>query len=141
MLEQNKALGRQMIEAVWNDQDYAVVDAHVTSDFIGHSTPQDIHGQEGYKQFFTMLHQSFPDIHFTIEDVIAEADKVVIRWTVRGTHRGEFMGVPATGRSVAMPGMTMGRMANGKVVEGWTNWDTLGLMQQLGVVPEPGRAG
>ena len=141
MSEQNKALGRRMIEAVWNDQDYAVVDAHIPSDFIAHSSPDDIHGPEGYKQFFSMIHQAFPDIHFTVEDVIAEADQVVMRWRVRGTHRGEFMGIPATGRKVAMTGMTIGRMAGNKVIEGWTNWDLFALMQQLGVLPMPDHAG
>ncbi len=75
------------------------------------------------------------------EDSIAEADEVVMRWRVCGTHRGEFMGIPATGRKVAMTGMTIGRMAGNKIIEGWTNWDLFALMQQLGVLPMPDLAG
>ena len=82
---------------------------------------------------------AFPDVHFTIEDQVAEADKVVTRWTWRGTHQGPFQGIPPTGKHVMVTGVGINRFANGKVVENWTNMDILGLLQQLGVVPAPGQ--
>ncbi len=89
------------------------------------------------KQFVSGMRSAFLDLHFTIEDQIAEGDKVVTRWKASGTHRGEFQGVPPTGKQATVPGITIDRIAHGKLVEGWTNWDALGLMQRLGVVLEP----
>jgi predicted ester cyclase len=81
------------------------------------------------------MHEAFPDIHFTIEDQIAEGDRVVTRWTARATHTGPFQGMPPTGRQVRMAATDVDRIANGKVVECWSQMDDLSLMQQLGVVP------
>lgn len=137
MSEQNKVVERRLIEEVWNQGHFAVVDELIAGDYIGHSTtPEDeTHGPAGYKQFFAALRQALPDIHFTIEDQVAEGDRVVTRWTASGTHRGEFRGIPPTGRHGAITGTTIDRIANGKVVECWTNADDLGLMRLLGVVP------
>jgi steroid delta-isomerase-like uncharacterized protein len=139
MSEQNKILERRLIEEVWNRGNFAVVAELVASDYIGHSsTPADeTHGREGYKQFHATLRKAFPDIHFTIEDQIVEGDKVVTRWTARGTHQGEFQGIPPTGKHGAITGISIDRIANDKVVECWTSTDDLGLLQQLGVVPAP----
>ena len=95
-------------------------------------------GREGAKQFVTMFRTAFPDLHFTIEDQIAEGDMVVTRWTARGTHRGDFQGVLATGREIRLTGTDIDRMTNGKVVECWAHVDELGLMQQLGVIKADG---
>lgn len=140
MSNQNKLIARRIVEEVWNNQNYAAVDEHVARDFVGHSL-EEIRGPEGYKRFFAGLHQAFPDMHFSIEDVLAEEDKVAMIWTAEGTHRGEFLGVPSTGKRVTTSGITMGRIANGKVIEGWTAADMLGLLQQLGAVPAPDRTG
>ena len=86
-----------------------------------------------------MYRSAFPDMQLTIEDQIAEGDKVVTRWTARGTHQGELMGIPPTGKQATVTGITVGRVANGKFVESWSNFDALGMMQQLGVVPVPGQ--
>ena len=83
---------------------------------------------------------AFPDLHFTVEDLIAEGDKVVARLTVRGTQQGAFMGIPPTGKHVTVTGIDINRLAGGKSVEHWLNMDTLGLLQQLGVIPAPGQA-
>jgi steroid delta-isomerase-like uncharacterized protein len=147
MSEQNKMLVRRGIEELWNRGNFAVLDELVASDFVVHaSTPAaEIHGREGAKQFLSMLHAAFPDIHFTIEDQIAEGDRVVTRWTARATHRGEFQGiiqrVPATGKQVRLTGINIDRIANGKTVECWGYRDELGLLQQLGVLPAPEQVG
>lgn len=86
-----------------------------------------------------MFRTAFPDLYGTIEDLIAEGDKVVTRITYRGTHQGEFMGIPPTGRPVTMTFTGINRIAGGKIAEGWVNFDALGMMQQLGVIPTPGQ--
>jgi steroid delta-isomerase-like uncharacterized protein len=135
MSEQNKRLMRRGIEEVWNKGNLAVVDDLIAGDFVGHSPPDEHHGPEGVKQYFAMLRAAFPDIHFTIEDQIAEDDRVVTRWTARATHTGPFKGIPPTGKAGVVTGITINRVAGGKVLEGWTNKDDLGMLQQLGVVP------
>jgi predicted ester cyclase len=84
---------------------------------------------------------AFPDLHLTIEDLIAEGDKVVDRQTARGTHQGTFMGIPPTGKQITVTAMNISRIVGGKIVEHWVELDTLGMLQQLGVVPMPGQAG
>jgi steroid delta-isomerase-like uncharacterized protein len=134
--EELKALVRRYIEAVWNQHDPAVIDELIADDFRQHAAgvPQ---GRDGVKAFFAMLHSAFPDVQNTIEDMIAEGDKVVWRSTIRGTHRGVFRGIPPTGKSVALTAMNIVRLANGQMVENWGEQDNLGLLQQLGVMPAP----
>jgi len=88
----------------------------------------------------SMLLTTFPDLHVSIEDVIGEGDRVVVRFTLRGTHQGELMGIAPTGKQVAMTGISIIRVANGKFLEEWANTDWLGLLQQLGVISAPGQA-
>ncbi len=139
MSEQNKALMRRGIEEVWSRGNFDVVDEVVAADFVGHQTPGETHGPEGVKRYFGMLRRAFPDIHFTIEDQIAEGNRVATRWTARATHRGEYQGIAPTGRAGVVTGITINRVANGKIVEGWTNLDELGMLHQLGVIPSPER--
>ena len=134
MSEQNKAHIRRVIEEVYNRGDLAVVDEVAASDLVIHASSQDIRGREGAKQYVTTLRAGFPDLHFTIEDQVAEGDMVVTRWTARGTHTGSFQGVPATGRKIQLMGTDIDRIVDGKVVECWAHVDELGLMRQLGVV-------
>jgi steroid delta-isomerase-like uncharacterized protein len=138
MSETNKRVQRRLMEEVWNQGHFAVVDELVAADYLGHSSvPSDeTHGRDGYRAFYRALRQAFPDFEVTVDDQIAEGDRVVTRWTARGTHRGEFHGIPPTGRRGAITGITIDRIANGKVVECWTNADDLGLLRLLGVVPE-----
>ena len=81
------------------------------------------------------LRGAFPDLRFSLEDTIARDDMVVTRWHAQGTHRGEYLNVPASGRRMTTTGMTMHRLENGKIMEGWTNWDALGMLAQIGVLP------
>jgi steroid delta-isomerase-like uncharacterized protein len=137
MSEQNKALMRRGIDEVWSGGNFAVVEELISRDFVAHLGSDVLHGAEGVKCHFGMLRQAFPDIHFTIEDQIAEGDRVATRWTARATHQGEFQGIPPTGRAGVVTGITIVRIANGKAVEGWTSKDDLGLLQQLGHLPAP----
>jgi steroid delta-isomerase-like uncharacterized protein len=137
--EQNKQLIRRAVEEVWNGGNFDVVDELVASDFIVHAAlPEDeVHGPEGAKQYFAMLRQAFPDLHFTIEEQIADGDRVVTRWTATGTHTGTFQGIPPTGTRSTTSEIDIDRIANGKVVECWMQMDRLGLLQQLGAIPVP----
>jgi steroid delta-isomerase-like uncharacterized protein len=135
MSEQNKALMRRGIEEVWNRGNFDVVAELVAADYVGHQPPIENHGPEGAKRYFMELRAAFPDIHFSIEDQIAEGDRVVTRWTARATHQGAYQGIPPTGKSGTVTGITINRVASGKIVEGWTNLDALGLLQQLGAIP------
>lgn len=142
MSEQNKNVERRLIEEVWNRGNFALVDELVAGDYVGHSsTPADeTRGRESYRQFYAMLRSAFPDLRVTIEDQIAEGDKVVTRWKAHGTHLGEFQGIPPSGRQGAITGITIDRIANGMVVECWTNSDDLELMRLLGALPPPEQA-
>jgi steroid delta-isomerase-like uncharacterized protein len=137
MSVQNKLVDRRLIEEVWNLGNFAVVDELIASDYLGHSSipAGETHGPVGYKQFYSALREAFPDLQVTVEDQIAEGDKVVTRWTARGTHKGEFQGAAPTGKHGAITGITIDRIANGKVVECWTNADDLGMLRLLGIVP------
>ena len=97
-------------------------------------------GLEAYKQFLSMYITAFPDLQFTVEDMIAEGDRVVARCTTRGSHQGTLMGIPPSGKRVTITGISITRIANGKAVEDWVNFDTLGMLQQIGAIPMPGQA-
>jgi len=99
-----------------------------------------VRGPAGVKELIAGYRAAFPDIHVTIEDQIADGDLVVSRWSAKGTHQGELMGIPATGKHATVTGITIDRIADGLIVESWNNWDTLGLMQQLGAIPAPAMA-
>jgi steroid delta-isomerase-like uncharacterized protein len=129
-----KALSRRIFEEVWNQQNLSAADEIVASNFVDHDPQSSIHSLEAYKQFVRYYLTAFPDSHFTVEDEISEGQMVVTRWTVTGTHTGNLGAIPATGRRITVTGISCGRVENGKIVEGWTNWDTLGMMQQLGVL-------
>ena len=141
MSEQNKTIVRETFEEVWNRGNLAILDERLVSDYAGHSTTTETSGPEGGKQFVAMMRSAFPDFHYIVEDEIAEGDRVVNRWTARGTHQGAFQGIPPTGKQFTITGISIYRVANGKIVEGWTSADMLSLLQQLGAVPAPGESG
>jgi predicted ester cyclase len=116
-----------------------VFDEVLAPDFVYHSpgAPADL---EGFKQFLPMFRAAFPDMRGTVEDLIAEGDKVVDRITFQATHQGEMMGISPTGNTVTVTEMHISRIAEGKIVERWGQTDMLGMMQQLGAVPPPGQA-
>ncbi len=119
-----------------------VVDEYVASSYIGHdpSEPEPIRGPRGFKAQVEKYLAGFPDGRITVDDQIAEGGMVATRWTGHGTHSGEIAGVPATGREVTVSGITISKIEGGKLIEDWNNWDTLGMLIQLGVVPAPARA-
>jgi steroid delta-isomerase-like uncharacterized protein len=129
-----KELSRRIFEEVWNKQNLSAADELIASNFVDHDPQSSVQGLEGYKQFVRYYLTAFPDSHFTVEDEISEGQMVVTRWTVTGTHTGNLGAIPATGRRITITGISCGRVENGKMVEAWTNWDTLGMMQQLGVL-------
>jgi steroid delta-isomerase-like uncharacterized protein len=138
MSEQNKALSRRVIEEVWHKRDLDVVDELYADDFVYYGAPSTgavLHGPEGYKQVVAMYKTAFPDLRFTIEELIAEGDKVVTRWTFRGTHRGELMGIAPTGKAITNSGISIARISGGKIVEERAIWDELHSYRQLGVYP------
>lgn len=136
MSNRNIELTRRIFNEVWNEKKLGLIDELVSPDYIHHdsgtSTVQT--GIDGYKQFVSLFLSAFPDIHFTIEDEISEAEKVVIRWTVTGTHAGDLPDLPATQKKISLSGISIARFIEGKGVESWNNWDGLGMMQQLGAV-------
>lgn len=137
--EDNKALVRRGFEEIWNRGNLAVIDEFIAPNYVDHEPTTTLQGPEAHKQFVLMYRSAIPDLHITIEDQIAEGDKVVTRWTARGTHQGPLMGIPPTGKQAVVTGID--RFANGKAVEAWNNFDALGMLQQLGVVPAPGQPG
>lgn len=138
MTEDNKALNRRFVEEVINQGNIEAIDELLDPGVVDHAAPPGFPtGREGAKQFFAMMRSAFPDLHLTIEDMIAEGDKVVMRSTWSGTHQGEFMGIPATGKRVTVSAIDISRVADGRMVEHWEQFDALGLMQQLGVVLPP----
>ena len=142
MSEENKAIARRIFEEVWNQGNLDVADEILDASHVTHGRYVELPtGPEGVKQFVSIYLSAFPDTQFTIEDQIAEEDKVVTRWTAHGTHKGELMGIPATGKQVVVTGISINHFVGGKIVEAWDNWDGLGMMQQIGVVPAMGEGG
>ena len=139
MSEKNKAVARRFLDELWNRSNFAVVDGLLARDYDGHSSTV-IRGPEGAVAFIPQARVAFPDFQFEVHDQIAEGDKVATRWKVVGTHEGSFQGVPPSGKRIEMTGITIFRLANGKLVDGWTNEDLLGLLQQIGAVPAPEQA-
>ena len=138
--EENKALLRRAVEEVFSAQgDVDVADEIFDPDYVGMNPtePQDVHGPEGAKELANMYRSAFPDVRLIIEEQVAEGDKVVTRWIAYGTHQGEMMGIAPTGNQVRVEGITISHIQEGKIVQEWELFDTLGLMQQLGAAPTP----
>ena len=137
----NKAIVQRLYEEVWNRRKLEVIKEIIStshalqgSNILGSSI-----GPEAYKRNVLAFLAGYPDLHWTIEDLIAEKDKVVACWTISGTHKGDYMGVPATNKKVSIDGITIHHITNGKIMDSTSNWDALGMMQQLGVVPPLGQ--
>lgn len=141
--EQNKALSRRYIEEVFNKGKLPLADELFTHNFVDHdlANPPDFgRGPEAVRKHATLYRTAFPDARITIDDILAEGDKVVFRWTGQGTHKGELMGIKPTGKRVTVTGIDIHRFVDGKIAEKWANWDRHGMMEQLGVVtPLPKR--
>lgn len=135
-LAENKALVRRYWEELWNVGDLAVADAIIAPDFVAPMPPpnQPLHGPADVRAFAAADRAAFPDLHFIVEDVIAENDRVVTRWTMRGTHRGTWKDFAPTGRPVAFTGITTFTIAAGKIAGFQVNSDAFGVLQQIGVI-------
>jgi steroid delta-isomerase-like uncharacterized protein len=140
-IEENKAVVRRFFEELLSTDNFAVADEILSSDFrfyfAGSPDPMNL---EQYKEFLVARRAAFPDRRFVVDDIIAEEDKVSARFTMRGTHKGEFRGLAPSGREVTMCGIDMIRLAEGKMVEDRVEVDQLGMMQQLGVIASPQQA-
>jgi len=136
-MDANAKGSRRMIEEVFGAGKYELADELVAADAVGHdpALPETPTGPEGVKEAARGYRGAFPDLRMSAEEVVAQGDKVAIRWTARGTHKGELFGIAPTGKEATVTGITIDRWAGGKIAESWTNWDTLGLLQQLGAVP------
>jgi len=135
MSAENKALVRRLLEEIWNKGNLSVADQIFATNYVHHdpSTPGFGLGPESEKKRATLYRTAFPDLQLTIEDLVAEVDRVVTRWTARGTHRGELRDIAPTGKQFTVSGISIVRISGGKLVEGWVSWDAQGLMEQLGV--------
>jgi len=139
-VEENKAIVHRFMEEVVRKGNLVSANEIFAADFVYHPPPSGLptRGPEAIIQRVTTIRTAFPDIQYTVEDEIAEGDKVVHRLTGRGTHRGEFLGIPPTGKQVTWTVMAIYRIADGKIAERWLNVDDLGIMQQLGAIPSLG---
>jgi steroid delta-isomerase-like uncharacterized protein len=141
MSMENKAIVRRLYEEVWNKRRVELVDelmspSHAMND---NQLPDSGIGPEAYKRNVARFVTGFPDLRFTVEDMLAENDKVAVGWTISGTHKGEFRGIPPTGKKVSIEGITINHIADGKIMDSYISADYLGLMQQLGIAPAFGQ--
>jgi steroid delta-isomerase-like uncharacterized protein len=133
----NKTIVRRIFEEGFNQNKPQVWDELIAPNYVNHDFPAPAPGAEGFKMIAGMFLTAFPDLHTTIEDVVADGDRVATRGTFTGTHQGEFNGIPPTGKSVKVSYIDIWRLENGKAVENWVQIDMVGLLQQLGVMPAP----
>jgi len=134
-VEDNKKTARRIIDEFFNPGDATVAAGLYTSDYLRHdpATPNETRGLPAIVHVLRTYRSAFPDVHFVIDDAIGQDDKVMLRWTVTGTHKGDLRGIAPTGKEIRLTGLTLYRLVGGKVAEEWTNWDAQGMMQQLGI--------
>ena len=136
----NKSLAHRWFEEVWNQGREETIDELLGTNIVAFGLGEgetEVRGPEEFKHFFKNLRNAFPDLHITIEDTLAERDEVVVRIRIEGTHQGDGLGFPATGKKFRVAGICIIQFSNGKLVVGWNSWDQLGMLQQLGVIPVP----
>jgi steroid delta-isomerase-like uncharacterized protein len=131
-VETNKALARRFFEEVWNQGDEAAIERYIVLNAAGNDADFGS-GREAFRAQWRKWRAAFPDLHFAVEQVIGEDDMVLTRWTLTGTHSAEFLGIPATGRRISVQGMSLDRIADGMIVEGFDGWDNWGVRVQLGL--------
>jgi steroid delta-isomerase-like uncharacterized protein len=135
--EESREIARRYATEFWSEGNAGLADGLLAPDYVVHDPgmPDRPGGIEGEKGVLATFRAVFPDLRFDIEDVVGEEDRGVVRWTAHGTHRGEFMGLAPTGKRMSMAGISIYRIAGGKIVEHWGVWDTLGMLQQMGAMP------
>ncbi len=133
-MEKDKEVVREFFEGFFIRKDKSVADKFLASDYVLHdpSVPDFSGGPEGYKEFQGRFFKAFPDHHLSIDEQFSDGDKVVTRWTARGTQQEDLPGLPSSGKSATVTGITISHVADGKITEEWQNWDALGMMEQLG---------
>ena len=138
MSEENKAVARRAFEDHFNTGNLDLGEEIFTPDYVNHdpSLPDFGPGPEAANQAVRLYRNAFPDARITVEDQVSEGDRVATRWSARGTHQGELMGVAPTNNRVEITGITISRIEGGKIAEDWINYDALGMMQQIGAIPE-----
>ena len=129
---------RRFFEVAFSEGDLDLIDELVADDAVGYdpAQPEPIRGAEGMKELVTMYRSAFPDLAFEVHETLRDGDLVAVRWTSTGTHDGELMGIEPTGKEVTVEGIEIDRVEDGKIVESRVSWDALGLLRQLGAVPE-----
>jgi steroid delta-isomerase-like uncharacterized protein len=136
MSEQYKTAAKNLIEKGFNQKDLRAFEAYFSANLKDHALPPGVpEGFEGRRMFYSAMLAAFPDIQVRVEDVFAEGDKLVTRWSAHGTHQGDMMGIPPTGKQISISGIAIDRFENSQSVEHWEVFDQVGLMQQLGVIP------
>ena len=123
---------REAIEEIWNKKAEGAIEKHVAADYVGRNPDGDQRGRQGFEELFATYSTAFPDCHIELGQAVADDDTVAFHYVFKGTHNGELMGIAPSGNSVAVHGMGMSRIQNGKIVEDRVVWDTLSLMQQIG---------
>jgi len=137
MSTENKALVRRWFKEVWNEGNAKTIDELLTDRSVIHGLGEDLRGPAAFKSFHAAYRDAFPDVKIQIERMIAEDDLVAVHWSASATHNGGGLGFAATGRPVKFSGMGIARFEGHKLIEGWNNFDQLGLLQQIGVVALP----
>jgi steroid delta-isomerase-like uncharacterized protein len=138
-IEENKRIAIAVFPPAWNHGDFSPAEKYVHPDIVDHF--DNSRGIEAFKGVIKTFRSAFPDLQLTVINEIAEGDKVVHHWTMTATHKGEFQGIPPTGKKLTWTGITIVRIAGDKIVERWANVDVLSILQQLGVVPPPPASG
>jgi steroid delta-isomerase-like uncharacterized protein len=141
--EQNKALVRRYFDALntaWQTGDFSPLDRFLAADYVYYSEPEPIRGRDGFRALTGAYRAGFPDVRFNVEDVIAEGDQVLVRFTGVGTHQGEFLGIAPTGKKITVSVLDLLRLRDGQIVEDWERFDLLNMLQQLGAAPVPAAA-
>ena len=138
MAPNNAAIARQWFEQFWNQKNFDTIEKLVAPNcrLHGHADNDAVVGMAEFRQFAQALQKAFPDIRIEVEETISEGDRTVARWVSRGTHRSDFMGIPASGKTIVVRGTSVIRFADGKMVESWDNWDKFGMLQAIGALPE-----
>lgn len=134
--EEYKAIVRRVYEELLNKRKLAAADELYAPDYVWRAPGGEEYDREGTKEHMTDVFRAFPDIHWTVEDLVAERDKVMARFTARGTHQAEYAGIAPTGKQVTVTGITISRIQDGKIMEDWEELDRLGMMQQLAAIPQ-----
>jgi steroid delta-isomerase-like uncharacterized protein len=132
---ENRELARRFFDEVWNAGDEAAIDRYIAAGATGNDATFGA-GREAFRVQWTQWRAAFPDLHFQVEEIVADDHAVVTRWTLTGTQAGEFLGIPPSGKHVTVAGMSLDHIANGQIVSGFDAWDEFGLYRQLGAMPK-----